>query len=233
MDNSISLKYVNFSNCKAGYGGAVFIYSISIESKISITDCLFSNNQATVSSSQLSELSHESGGSAIFITSKSSYISDCIFFKNIGDKQLKIENDFNQSQEEEEFLNAKTTNDVRFCKFNIERYSKSSIFYLVYNNGVPCQITNSVFIGDLNPGSFHITGQALTDKSPRLVIVRCKFSTEYSNAFDSRNDKEYIFIQLEKQTFNSEEEEEEEDSGDSLDAIDYVLIAVVPVLVIL
>lgn len=232
MDNSISLKYVNFSNCKAGYGGAVFIYSISIESKISITDCLFSSNQATVSSSQSSELSHESGGSAIFITSKSSYINDCIFFKNIGDNQLKIENDFSQS-EESLLLNAKTTNVVRFCKFNIERYSKSSIFYLAGNNGVSCQIMNSVFIGDLNPGSFHITGQALTDKSPRLVIVRCKFSSEYSNAFDSRNDKEYIFIQLEKQTFNYEEEEEEEDSGGSLDAIDYVLIAVVPVLVII
>lgn len=238
MNNSVSIKEANFTKCKAGYGGAVFIYSKSISSKISILDCYFASNEATFSSSQTSKTS---GGSAIFITTKSSFISDCVFFKNIGENQVKIENQFSQSQDEEqasllsqEQQKAKTTNIIRFCKFNIERHSKSSLSYLGGINGVSCQVLNSVFVGDLNPGCFHINGQVINKLSPKLVIVRCKFSSDHSNAFDTRNDKEYIFIQLEKQSFNYDEaEEEEENSGSSLDAIDYALIAAVPVLVII
>ena len=109
----ITLTNLQFSNWKAKYGGADYIHSVSVESKADIINCIFQNDQEiTSSSSQASFV----GGSAMSLTSKSSWITDCMFLKEIGESQLKIENDFGQSDEEALLLQSqmKTFNVVRF-----------------------------------------------------------------------------------------------------------------------
>lgn len=110
----ITLTNLQFSNWKAKYGGADYIHSVSVESKADIINCIFQNDQE-ISSSSSSQVSFV-GGSAMPLTSKSSCITDCMFLKEIGESQLKIENDFGQSDEEALLLQSqmKTLNIVRF-----------------------------------------------------------------------------------------------------------------------
>lgn len=94
----ITLTNSQFSNWKAKYGGADYIHSVSVESKADIINCISQNDQE-ISSSSSSQASFV-GGSARLLTSKSSCITGCMFLKDIGESQLKIENDFGQSDEE-------------------------------------------------------------------------------------------------------------------------------------
>lgn len=232
--NPILLNSVNFSNCKAKYGGALFIYSSSVSSPVKIINCQFTTNQAT--STSYSNNLEQSGGSAIFITSRDLFISDCNFFKNIGESQLKVENVFNQTNNEKnsKILQGQpaTSNVIRFCRFVIEKQAQCSLYYKTGENGVLCKLMNSVFVGNLSPGNYHINGKMLTQNSPKLVVVGCKFSTDYLWAYKRDGDNEYILIQLQKQTFDYNENDDDNDDDSNKDIYGYALFGFAAVLVV-
>ena len=234
IKNEISLSSVNFTNCKASYGGAVYIYSSYYESTVTINSCFFSSNQATSSSENGKNSDQMIGGAAIFISSKSSVISDCTFNKNIGEGQLKMQNKFNENDQKSNLLSSnqpRTSNVIKACRFVIGRQSKSSIYYMSGENGVLSTVRNSNFIGDLFTGNYHINGMSTSKFSPKLVVVACKFSSDYTRAFNTKGDNDYINMVFQKQTFNYDENIES--SSNNNDNLIFEIVGSVVVVAIL
>ena len=187
------------------YGGAIYIYSISEEDEIEIIGCSFMNNQADASSNN--DSASLNGGSAIFITSKKSTIVECNFLRNRGECQLKIYNSFESgTKKTASFFHGRkrSVNVIKYCRFVISRETKSSLFYLAGYNGALCTIRNSVFVGELNVGCYHMSGQSISNKSPKLVVEFCKFSTDHSKSF-KENSVNYLAVIVSKQIFNYNE----------------------------
>lgn len=227
LRNEIRLSNVSLSNCRAMYGGAVYIYSISEEDEIEIIGCSFSNNQADSSMNDSASLN---GGSAIFITSKKSIIVECIFLRNRGESQLKIYNSFESgSKRIASFYHGRkrSVNIVKYCRFVISRETKTSLFYLAGYNGALCTIRNSVFVGELNVGCYHISGQSISNKSPKLSVEFCKFSTDHSKSFKD-NSANYLAVIVSKQIFNYNESKDFERKN----VFEIVLIAIDVVFII-
>ena len=124
--------------------------------------------------------------------------------RNIGENQLKILNHFTDSSSPSSLTlssaglleykrKTRPTNVIKYCKFEIDRQSKSSIFYLAGNKGSLCILLNLVLVG-----SYHIDGDVIADKIPKLVVEMRKFSTDYERSFNSaENIMRTINVELE------------------------------------
>lgn len=216
INNVVRFENVFLSNCRASYGGAVYLYSLSEDQPVEVLKCHFTNNQADSSSGHSS---HLSGGSAVFLAARRSLIVECDFLRNIGENQLKIFNHFTDSSPSSsltlssaDLLDSerknRPTSVVKYCRFDIDRHSKSSVFYLAGNKGTLCVLRNSVFVGDLNAGSYHIDGDVIADKTLKLAVEFCKFSTDYDRSFNFAKSKNYVAALAKKQVFNYNEADE-------------------------
>lgn len=89
---SVLLKHLTFTNCKAIYRAAVYIYSNCPSGNVYIKDCTFRNNDILTTESKNNELK---GGSALYLTVKNSEIVMCKFKSNKGEGgSLKINDNF-------------------------------------------------------------------------------------------------------------------------------------------
>lgn len=87
------LSSIQFQECKAIYGGAIYIYSISKYSIISVDFCSFISND--ILQREAFNMYQLYGGSSIFLTTRIGSFINCSFNRNKGDSgSIKIYGDF-------------------------------------------------------------------------------------------------------------------------------------------
>ena len=198
----VDIEKVDFVNCKANFGGGIYVYSTSNDERVKIIECSFTSCQS------LSDASNAStGGSAIYITSRMSIITDCKFINNL-ESQVKIYNSFVRQNGAILEHRKQPRNDVKYCRFEIGKHSKSSLFYVGGPDGVNCFVKSSVFVGQIHGRNYHIDGELLSKFAPKIVVDFCKFSTDHSHSINVKSSNDYCVFQLQKQFFNYNEAKE-------------------------
>ena len=217
LDKNISLINLNFNECKAIYGGAIYIYSDSKLSDVLIKNCVFYNNEASENESL-----PLFGGSSIFLTALKGVVIRCKFANNKG-TSVKVNNEFESTKSE---VNNLLLNDQNFvlitkCDFvsnNENLKESSSLFYVRGKQGVPCEIRDCSFTGELSEGSHYINGKTLNENGHKLSVKNCKFndviskSIKLNDIHQSASKKnpsdsdiyDYLSIDLKNQQFKSE-----------------------------
>ena len=172
--NNITLEKLIFTECKAQYGGAVYIYSVSDRVPITITKCKFDSNKLIDSQSTLK------GGSAIYLRSQIGSIKMCKFINNMNaDSSVKIENDFDENKASR-ILSINKQNDdavvnensilISECDFEINKDSKSSIYFILGNSVTNIEVTQYNFMGMIANDAHHIDEKIIGKSSPKLSI---------------------------------------------------------------
>ena len=159
QDKNISLNGFVFSECRAVFGGAVFIFSI-FESNSVLINSFIQNSAEKSNSNQNKNLL---GGSDLFLAAENSNIYQCSFKKNGPAAAVKI---FNATILNENTRSLIKDNDnknkVSFtdCKFEIVDDSRSSIdIDNVFS--IKADVVDCCFPGKLNPGFHYIEGKIL------------------------------------------------------------------------
>lgn len=172
-----TIQSVDFKNCKAAYGGAVFIYSNKPKSKILVQKCNFEGNEAQTSSSGSSLK-----GGALFLISTVGRITECTFTSNIGGG-AKISDDFSLIQttlsqklnKVSQFLN---TIEISKCNF---KNSQNSIYYVGGLSGAQVNVIKCNFNGKLAKGQNYVDGQLYDKNLQKVHIKDCKFQQNAVN----------------------------------------------------
>lgn len=140
INQPVLLKDITFTSCKAAYGGAIYIYSIS-ESAISIDSCKFINNNVYSKGSSESELF---GGCSLYLTVKNGDVKGCTFFnkQKLNSGIIKVTENFDVDPEELMLLHQykfERLNSIEITECSFEIISNSSLVYVVdkqINQGV-------------------------------------------------------------------------------------------------
>ena len=92
--NNITLTGLSFNDCKAKFGGAIYVYCGALKVPVKVSSCTFSRNQLLPNS----ERDHfHKGGKAIFFIAKRGKISECKFHENSGEgEDMKIITTFDE-----------------------------------------------------------------------------------------------------------------------------------------
>lgn len=114
--NPINLIDLSFNECKAEYGGAVYIQCSSSTDKVLIMKCAFIGNVAEGIKGE----SKLYGGSAIYLSAPNIRLKSNKFVCNIGD----IINNFASDNKDELSLL-----EVSKCDFKAAKDSKNSLYY--------------------------------------------------------------------------------------------------------
>lgn len=193
---SVHLSKLYFTECKANFGAAVYIYSPSEKSPVIIEYCIFTSNQLTESSN-----SKLTGGSALYLTAKTSEIVGCNFKSNKGrGGAIKISDDFDIVPEGSRMLQKSAYNSsgsvlISDCSFNIDSEADCSLFYSNERQITKVEVNGCTFKGKLAKGAHYIDGKSLANERPNLFINYCKFETDQNGALNSK----FIKIDLNNQ----------------------------------
>ncbi|KAK8836594.1 hypothetical protein M9Y10_037528 [Tritrichomonas musculus] len=222
--NIINLEGINFIDCSAKYGGAVYVYSSSKKNVVQIKKCLFEGNKATST-----ETEEKSGGSAIFMTARKGAIIRSVFRNNNGEGgAVKIRNLFN----EDNLIMLNNNNDenddessllISDCSFEMLNNNDCYLFYLRGNNGANVELSKCKFTGTLSNGRYYIKGKSASKEEekekegPKLVVKSCTFESVFSRSFNINND--FLSIDLKEQIFSLNEYDENKNKSSS-----YILI---------
>ena len=170
-NSDVRLDNLNFVNCKALYGGAVFVQTSSPTVTATIRNCIFKENEATA---PLSE--KMSGGAALYLNVRNGLVVDNEFIKNKGNS-IKVVNTFDTRYA---MLLDVSHPSVLVSKCKLENNLDSSclFFYVGGNNGVKFEVNDCLFFGTLNEGNHYIDGLSLSKDSQKLHVSNCKFSSD-------------------------------------------------------
>ncbi|KAK8899127.1 hypothetical protein M9Y10_001428 [Tritrichomonas musculus] len=162
----ISIKNIQFSNCKADYGGALYVYSTSSNGDILISFCRFSSNTA----------SPKGGGSALYFCSNKGKIKNCEFIDNKGGSALKIVEP-SQASKSIKLASPSQTESISFfnCNFLSNKESKESIYFASRSGSKTISIVKCTFKGKLAKGINYIDGELTDNKQPAIHLYDCKF----------------------------------------------------------
>ncbi|KAK8865060.1 hypothetical protein M9Y10_010590 [Tritrichomonas musculus] len=199
--NQISIENSNFNNCRAKYGGAVYLYSSSRKNTVKVKYCNFIGNTATSTSNDA-----QFGGSAIYVTARKGVISNNIYRGNQGDGgDLKIYNRFPNEENSNRLslLDNKEEGSVVISDstFEIGKKADCCLFYLCGDKGTNVELQRCVFSGPLGSNSHYINGKSISKDGPKIVVKRCKFSYDSTKAFNSDQYNEFMSIDLKDQDF--------------------------------
>lgn len=188
----ILIEKVDFKNCKAFYGGAVYVYSSNEMSTVLIKSCTFTSNFILQRTEDVS--GGLTGGSSIFLNAIKGTIARCKFYQNTGNENVKIYNSFDgvavrQLSDRKSFLS------ILNCTF--ER-AKNSIFYMASESGSPVQIENCDFNGKMADGSYYINGKLLAKNAPKLRIKSCDFENKDRIVADNDliDNQKFVYLNL-------------------------------------
>ena len=186
---TISLKNLEFKNCKAGFGSAVYIYSPLESCNVEIISCIFDSNQ--IISSSTSKLS----GGALYLTAKTAVVLYCDFKNNKGrgggfkitdDFDLLPENNLRMLHSFGYYNYSKGSVVVSKCSFEISSNSDSSLFYENERPSIKVEISHCSFKGKLAKGAHYINGKSMTNGNHNLLIKSCQFSANQQEAISSK-----------------------------------------------
>lgn len=153
QDKNISLNGFVFSECRAVFGGAVFIFSIFESNSVLISSCSFFQNSAEKSNSNQNK--NLFGGSALFLAAENSNIYQCSFKKNGPASSVKI---FDATILNENTRSLIKDNDNK----NKVSFTDSRSSIDIDNDfSTKADVVDCCFTGKLNPGSHYIEGKIL------------------------------------------------------------------------
>lgn len=183
--NHLILSKLHFKECKAIYGGALYAFSVSKSSIISIDLCSFKSNDLIQRNSNSIYQLH--GGSSIFLTIRNGFILDCSFKFNKGDDaSFKIYGNFERNPNEIKFVYPDDENDkndsnkilVKNCSFKNEEKSKNSIYFINKKQGSKVELINCSFSGILNENECYINGLLIDKNAPKINVKNCAFDND-------------------------------------------------------
>ncbi|KAK8838186.1 hypothetical protein M9Y10_035604 [Tritrichomonas musculus] len=202
FDNEITLDHLDFTQCEASYGGAVYIYASAAANIVSIKYCTFTENIATASKST----DHKFGGAAIFLTARKAKLYRNKYVRNNGPGgSLKFCNSFDRDGENNEVRMMKNEQQsvvISECSFEIKEGSDCSLFYLPGKKGSSVELNNCEFTGSLSSGSHYIDGKSGSSDCSKLVVKNCKFAENEKKSFNFDSGKNFLLVDLNEQTFN-------------------------------
>ncbi|KAK8892510.1 hypothetical protein M9Y10_029743 [Tritrichomonas musculus] len=191
IERPIILENLTFIKCKAVYGGAVYIYN-NQPSSVRIKSCIFNQNMANKYGASPGDTLY--GGGACYLQIIDSNITNCTFYKNIGNcvKILDIVKDDSSlllaTKEEVD-----SSISIEDCYFEIDKISSSSLFLVrgKSKQQTHIDIKDCTFVGDLSKGAHHIDGTSLLNEKTskeesKIRIKSCRFSSDIENAVNSK-----------------------------------------------
>lgn len=211
--NSVSLEKLFFKSCIADYGGAVYIYSSSINNLVSIKSCTFQENKAKENIDPTNDFA---GGSAIFLMANRGVILSCRFKSNTGaGGSVKMVGIYQSDSNAASVLHHESSPKVQVkdCFFSV---SESAIFYLASSESdSKVEVCNCVFTGKLPKDGHYIDGLLVNKKAPKMVVRSCKF---VEKDFEKVVAKNSLFAAVDQKSIvlgYSEMEREKEESHSS------------------
>ena len=203
LKNNVTLTLLTFENCKAYYGGAVYIYCGSKKVPVSVNTCTFTGNEL-IPNNNAEDDNLKTGGKSIFVVAKKGRINNCNFKKKQGSTTTSSTEDlkFVGKFDEDDYLVSKSSarglsNDyigdglfsITKCKFEIDEKSRSAISYLTGKSATKLEIKDCIFTGDLHDGAHYITEKIIGNESPKMIVKSCKFAADSKNSLnvDLRN----------------------------------------------
>lgn len=189
-ENNLNLTNINFKRCKAVYGGALYIYSLSRSSNISVSFCSFHSNE--ILNRESLSVYQLFGGSSVFLTARIGTFLNCSFNGNKGESgSFKIFGNFESKFENsiyihlfEEYSEQKSILIVN-CSFD-EKESENSIFFVNKIQGSPVELINCNFSGKLKDNQYYIGGILHDKNATKILIKSCNF--EENLKISSNND---------------------------------------------
>ena len=180
MINNVTFGNVVFLRCKDLAGGAVFVYEKSTLYNVSFVECNFTYNEALTTRPIISDKNFMFGGSALFLFCRQSIVFNCTFILNKGSNgSIKIHGKFDDNSglitlnENEKLIS------IHSCKFEKDKNSDSSIYYVNKNDRNSIEVMNCNFKGELKNKTHYIDTQLQNKK--KLQIKSCIFENEDDN----------------------------------------------------
>lgn len=214
VGKNVTLENLNFDGCKAQYGGAVYIYSESSSTTVSIKSCVFTKNSA----SEEEKENQLFGGCAIYLTALIAKVLRCRFSGNIG-TSVKLINEFEKTLDGGSFILLSNSYFVLIaeCEFtDTDDLSTSSLYYLRGKNAVSAELSDCSFTEKLMPGAHIIDGASTSESGHKLTVKNCEFDDTKENSIGylgksslNANNKisSYISIDFKDQVFKTVEKE--------------------------
>ena len=137
---------MNFVECQAVFGGAIYVYSDSERNSVNIVKCSFSRN------SLILETGRENGGTALYLTVRKGTVNDCTFSETNKGNMIKISNNYDGGRNAVH-LNSHKKDDllsINGCKFEQSK-------------------------GKLNNDSHYIEGKFLKENEKNFIVNSCTF----------------------------------------------------------
>lgn len=189
-ENNINLTNIKFKSCKAVYGGALYIYSISRSSDISVSFCSFQSND--ILNRESLSVYQLFGGSSVFLTARIGIFLNCSFSGNKGEGgSFKIFGNFEQKMESSLYIHFFEKDSkqksilIINCTFD-EKESENSIFFVNKIQGSPVELINCNFSGKLKDNQYYIGGILHDKNATKILIKSCNF--EENSKIASNND---------------------------------------------
>lgn len=223
FNSIIKIANSNFVNCKAKFGGAIYVYSKY--EPVVITNCNF---QSTEAQQQAEGNSAFYGGNAIFLTitglgGESSLTS--LTFNEISGSVVKFYNDFD-NKPSSKLLGNENVVHVKNCKFVAQKDTTSSIYYIGGNSDTLIKVSNCIFSGKLSEGSYHIDGKLISNDNPKLQLLPCKFESRLSSAINMKSNY------LDNQAFEMKEDSSSKVLFSFIASAGIIIIALITLIVI-
>lgn len=171
LSNNVDLENLNFVECQAVFGGAIYVYSDSERNSVNIVKCSFSRN------SLISGKGSENGGTALYLTVRKGTVNDCTFSETNKGNMIKISNNYDGGRSAVHLDNHKKDDLllINGCKFEQSKDADSSIFYESFVETSKLSIINCQFKGKLNNDSHYIEGKFLKENEKNFIVNSCSF----------------------------------------------------------
>ena len=181
ITNNATFEDAHFIQCKADYGGAIFISADSELFNITFTRCNFDSNEALLKTKSSGVKSHLFGGSAIYIMNQNLNAVNCTFSMNKGPGgAVKIYNLFSSNTKSIQLDQSESLISFIGCNFEQHENSDSSIFYADKNNGNKLDVHDCNFKGKLKKGSHYIDGKV--NNKEKMHVRSCNFENDKNNS---------------------------------------------------
>ena len=198
--NFFTLENIQFKENEAKYGGGAYIYSKSKNNNVDIHYCTFINNVAS------SEITSDNlyGGSSLYLIARKMKVRNSHFESNSG-YDIRIVNNFNEkTSSSKSFYFVKSSDKIIIadCNFEVSKNTLCSLFFVRGNNGVPYEINRCSFTGDLGHNAYYIDGQTVSNNSPKLIVKKCNFASNFKKALNLDPMNDFLSVDLNDQFFN-------------------------------
>lgn len=202
ITNNATFINTSFSQCKASYGGAVYLSVDSGLFDISFNRCIFESNEALIKIRPTGQSNQLFGGDALYaICSGISIINSSFLRHKGGYGAIKIINHLNSNSKN--ILLERRGDPISFvgCTFEQHENSKSSIYLVDENSMNQVDIFDCEFKGKIKKGSHYIDGNF--NNKEKLNVKSCKFESDENEAINIESINNAIQIKADLSYFSS------------------------------